>query len=505
MAEPKNYLSPQEKLKQHYKDQAKKGAKAVTKGADKFVKDYIEPTAKFAGSFSPMGPVIGLTDAYNSYKKGDSTSAVIGAGMEVLPFTGKYIVKGVKNTLPFLKKTPINKIPNVARKESISADNVILHSIDPEDKIPTLPPIDPTMDKKIEDVGGLAREFVNQWAYKPNAKELNEKFWINDERITNLIQARNKTEFLTDKYNKINKLIAKGVDTINDIDVVDPTFKNKISALYKEAGKSPRLGNSVDIDYLQTPDNNKAVFLNRDHKSYKSLTNNDKDYIERNIERINGYNTGPNSVTFASKPQLSPDEIVIPNPEYTKLNMFQKLLNNKIPKQRTEHVYRASNRYRNPESMSGTMVHEGGHAIQNIHRWGDLIVEDVPEYKYYTSRTDNPLALKFKSELVDPVSHPDKPTPETWLSSGMELHSELMRERFEHAKRLMKSEQMSLNDAVKYLKETDHSEDYLKSPEISRFFKTNNIEKQKELLRMLPALGGVGYGLNKMANNKDTK
>jgi len=43
MAEPKNYLTPQEKLKQHYKNQANKGAMAVTKGTDKFVKDYIEP------------------------------------------------------------------------------------------------------------------------------------------------------------------------------------------------------------------------------------------------------------------------------------------------------------------------------------------------------------------------------------------------------------------------------------------------------------------------------
>ena len=45
MAEP-NYISPQEKLKQYYKSQAQKGAKAVTSTTSKFAKDYIEPVIK---------------------------------------------------------------------------------------------------------------------------------------------------------------------------------------------------------------------------------------------------------------------------------------------------------------------------------------------------------------------------------------------------------------------------------------------------------------------------
>lgn len=80
MAEP-NYLSPQEKLKNYYKSQAKKGATAVTTGTNKFTKDYIEPVAKLAGSFTHLGPLIGLNDAYNSYK----------AGVEVLPYVAGII------------------------------------------------------------------------------------------------------------------------------------------------------------------------------------------------------------------------------------------------------------------------------------------------------------------------------------------------------------------------------------------------------------------------------
>lgn len=103
MTEPKNYLSPQENLKQHYKSQAQKGANAVRSGREEFAKDYIEPTAKMAGSFSPLGPMIGIMDAFNAYKKGDTAGAVIGAGLEALPY-GLSKAKTITNFLKPAKK-----------------------------------------------------------------------------------------------------------------------------------------------------------------------------------------------------------------------------------------------------------------------------------------------------------------------------------------------------------------------------------------------------------------
>lgn len=89
-------LTPQEKLKQYYKNQANKGRQAVTQGRDKFAKDYMLPAAKAASSFTPVGPIIGLMDAKEAYDKGDIGWAMFGAGMEVLPYVGKGVVKGIK-------------------------------------------------------------------------------------------------------------------------------------------------------------------------------------------------------------------------------------------------------------------------------------------------------------------------------------------------------------------------------------------------------------------------
>lgn len=69
----------------------------VSSKSSKFAEDYVLPAAKLAGSFTPAGVAIGLTDAYNAYKQGDTTGAIIGAGLEALPYgigkVFKYIPK----------------------------------------------------------------------------------------------------------------------------------------------------------------------------------------------------------------------------------------------------------------------------------------------------------------------------------------------------------------------------------------------------------------------------
>jgi hypothetical protein len=65
-------MDPRNRLQEYYKKQARLGKQAVTKGTDKFAKDYMLPTAKMAGSFTPVGPVIGLMDAKESYDKGNT-------------------------------------------------------------------------------------------------------------------------------------------------------------------------------------------------------------------------------------------------------------------------------------------------------------------------------------------------------------------------------------------------------------------------------------------------
>jgi hypothetical protein len=83
-------------LQQLRQQQAQKGANSARKATTQFAKDYLEPIAKTVGSFTPAGVAIGLTDAYNSYREGDNTGAIIGAGLEVLPYGLKGVTKLVK-------------------------------------------------------------------------------------------------------------------------------------------------------------------------------------------------------------------------------------------------------------------------------------------------------------------------------------------------------------------------------------------------------------------------
>jgi hypothetical protein len=96
-------MDPRNILQEYYKKQAQLGRQAVTKGTNKFAKDYMLPAAKMAGSFTPMGPVIGLMDAKDMYDKGSTGWAMFGAGIEALPYAGKYIGKGIKAALPVAK------------------------------------------------------------------------------------------------------------------------------------------------------------------------------------------------------------------------------------------------------------------------------------------------------------------------------------------------------------------------------------------------------------------
>lgn len=76
---------------------------AVNRGRGEFAENYMLPAAKFLGSFTPAGPAIGLMDAYESYRKGDTGSAILGAGLEALPYGLKYAARAGKGIYKGLK------------------------------------------------------------------------------------------------------------------------------------------------------------------------------------------------------------------------------------------------------------------------------------------------------------------------------------------------------------------------------------------------------------------
>ncbi len=104
-------LQYQDYLKQVNKAKGAKGAKGATDAATTFGQNYVYPTMKGAASFSPLGPVIGLMDAKQAYDEGKTGSALALAGMEALPYMGRYLGKGLKagyKGLKNIKKSSVN-------------------------------------------------------------------------------------------------------------------------------------------------------------------------------------------------------------------------------------------------------------------------------------------------------------------------------------------------------------------------------------------------------------
>lgn len=70
---------------------------AVRNTADDFAEDYVVPTLKGMASFTPAGPLIGLTDAAVAFGEGDNVGGVLGAGMEALPYGIGKAIKSFRN------------------------------------------------------------------------------------------------------------------------------------------------------------------------------------------------------------------------------------------------------------------------------------------------------------------------------------------------------------------------------------------------------------------------
>jgi hypothetical protein len=112
-------------------------ADAVRRGRDEFATDYMVPAIKTAASFTPMGPLIGLTDAAYALSQGDTFGGVLGAGMEALPYG---IGKGAK---------ALSKFKNIGRTAN-TEPNVIRHVLEDPNKKSTLKKIgDKLSDAKI--------------------------------------------------------------------------------------------------------------------------------------------------------------------------------------------------------------------------------------------------------------------------------------------------------------------------------------------------------------------
>ncbi len=293
---------------------------------------------------------------------------------------------------------------------------------------------------------------------------------------------------------------------------VDPRFEDKVKTIYKEAtpdGSFYRpINTGSNISELRIESRPKLVYPDELEPSFMEMTQSDKDYIKKNLDRMNGSRTNSSTFTLGSRPQsksylAEATPIEGGQPIYSDVTLFD---------------------MRTPEAAAGTNAHEIGHDFQKLfkgydtaHAPGDLknILEgwigllqkyDKEDYGYYIPRDDNPIARLFKDALVDPVKKApgsDEHEYDTWLSGPGELHSDLMRARYELVKILQKQREAlkqdtSLKATVEFLK--DNEDYYLQwlseNDVINRHFKsTTDPDTKKLILKYLPMLvPAVGAG-----------
>ena len=262
--------------------------------------------------------------------------------------------------------------------------------------------------------------------------------------------------------------------------------------------------------------------------SFAALSDADQMTLANDWQNIGGVRTGESTITLASKvhePQFytvrrrdwNPVTTLLEEPkEYTPWKPWTWKNKNFVPRSRVDfepfyhdeptlieaHIKTAAS----PEYVGGVNAHELGHDYQKFYNnWGSLLGEYDPAVGYFTSSSKNPIAQRFKDAMVeakpvDPVT--GKRAEGTWSSAPIELHSELMKARYDFYTEMKAAKpelsQKQIIDIIKNGEASDNAEIYdFYLKKLSNHFKESTPPRErKELIKLLPVLiPAVGYGV----------
>jgi hypothetical protein len=285
-------------------------------------------------------------------------------------------------------------------------------------------------------------------------------------------------------------------------------------------------------------------------QNFINLPSYDQDYLLKNYPRIGGVRTSNTTITLASRPEnyyylAKPKQVFnetkagyyeqsnpfqLSDPSTWKNNPFNPWFKPKYNWVEPEGTYtyldpnsdgkvklvtRTLQNAVSPEAVGEINAHEIGHDTQKMYNnWLNLIQKYDQDAAYYTGHSDNILAETFNDAMVNPVPAKEvtkadgtvekEHDMQSWLSSPGELHSELMSARFNFARSIMKEQNISMDDAIKQLKEMEKTGDdelyqyYLDSGfgNLNKHFKPEaTYETKKSLLQILPQVGlTIGIG-----------
>ena len=308
---------------------------------------------------------------------------------------------------------------------------------------------------------------------------------------------------------------------------LDPEFKRKVDELHTMAMPNIKGHDKNYFKHSYEKRDPSLVYMDEAEESFKKLPDYDKEYLRENFNDIGGVRTAYNTITLGSipdekvflfeQPRLEPIEkkIIIPKKEakLTKPSSWKNIFDKdkvltqyeSAPINPEDRILLEINKQRmiNPAHVGRTNAHEFGHDMQKVNNWVDLIEKYMPEYGYSTNHDYTALSKRYKDAMVDPVKIADnngKKSYETWKSGVGELHSELMPARMKAVKHYMKNDNMSMDDAIKIVKEfekqgnPDLFDYYLSEGNLDKHFKPQTpVEEKRQLIQYLPAtLGTIG-------------
>ncbi len=277
-------------------------------------------------------------------------------------------------------------------------------------------------------------------------------------------------------------------------------FEEKIQNLYLDAQEA-KFANTADPFTNRSFRDRVKVVYPENRESLNQLNLGDQQYVKDNIENISGARTADNTITLGSSPSHKSFELGYPIEERMDFDFFNpKTWNGQTKKVKSttpsiitenQHFYNVSD-----NSVANTIAHETGHDIQKFGNWSELIDNYNPDLQYFTTHGNNPLSKQFQDALIIPAAPVNgRMSHNTWLSSGKELHSDLMAERVKMIKDLHSDPKTAVG---KFRQNEDQmNEMILNRGSLNRFFKPGTSdETKKKLLRMLPvAIPAIGAGM----------
>jgi hypothetical protein len=311
---------------------------------------------------------------------------------------------------------------------------------------------------------------------------------------------------LEDVKNKTIKDLDESIENLKkeSEDLIDPHFKWKVANVYKSAGvKQGDAANTLESIWKdRIKDRSKLVYMKEDDPAFKSLSPESQDELRKNWENIRGVRTKDDTITLASTPEKTYKLVYEPVGDTPSVKDFRL---QEFKREVLNH----------PGQVGATQAHENAHDLQNFYgRWIDLLQEYNPDYGYYTGKDTNPIAKLFKEHMVEPKKVEAGSTKKwdynTWLSGVGELHSELAKPRAAMVKYIMETENVSMENAIRMLKNTERAgydplyKTYLETHNLNKHFKPNTpFEIKKQLLKFLPATVPAAIGTGMMQQEKD--